>query len=437
MARFNCALPIVAALCCCPAALAQTPQKSPNLNGIWVAQDEQMATKQMIVVEQNGAALMTTFTAGRQACKYGGGRAKLIVDGVLAGSSLTGYYQACAASEQLVKDCKAHPDYLTEFKATVSSDGKRISGQYLADGWGYTEKGAHWNDCHADADFNAWLGFSLTKCGGMTVDSPDDFKITSDPRMPVINAEVTDAPDDKVTWEAQITFKAPTTRNCSGGPEFDSSVVNGSGTKFSPDFDGFFGGNLKVTATTGCGTETQDKQKILGTDPGQAAIQAVLGDAPPPFDPGDLKRIACQESGQCQFHGSGDPGFGANGDAGIMQICYLRAAGDIWSWKTNIATGKTRLQAALARAKQIPGLFPGATPFTPSQLRMEAIKRYNGGNLADRGYWEWDPGQDAVPEMDIPQQPGQWVAAPRGGIVRYADEVVSQLPNCPSGCLFP
>ena len=68
MARFNSTLPIVAALFFCPAALAQTPQKPPNLTGTWITDD-----KQMVTVEQNGAALSTTFKAGRQACKYGGG----------------------------------------------------------------------------------------------------------------------------------------------------------------------------------------------------------------------------------------------------------------------------------------------------------------------------------------------------------------------------
>jgi hypothetical protein len=429
MARFNSTLPIVAALFFCPAALAQTPQKPPNLTGTWITDD-----KQMVTVEQNGAALSTTFKTGRQACKYGGGRAKLIVDGLLAGSSLTGSYLACATSEQLVKDCKARPDYLTEFKATVSSDSKRISGQYLADGWGYTEKGAHWSDCHADAGFKAWLDFSLNKCGGMTLDSPDDFKINADPRMPVVNAEVTDAPGGKVTWEAQIKFTAPTI-SCSGGPDFDSSVVNGSGPKFSPDFDDFFGGDLKVTATTDCGKETQDKQ-ILGTDPGKGAIQAELGSASAPFDPDDLKRIACNESGQCQFRGSGDPEFGANGDAGVMQICYARTAGDIWNWKTNIATGKRILQSALAFSKGVPravrtrqvrgqGPFPDATDFTSDQVRLEAIKRYNAGFGANNGYWQWD------------EQGEQWVADPQGGIPDYVDLVLSKAPSCPGPCAVP
>jgi len=422
-------LQIVAALLLCLPTLAQTPQKSVDLNGTWTTDD-----KQMILVQQNGTAVTTTFKAGRQECKYGGGRAKLIVEGTLAGSALSGYYQACATSEQLVKDCKAKPDYLTKFTATVSADGKSISGKYLADGWGYTEKGAHWTDCHADVGYEAWLDFSLRKCGAMTLDSPDNFKITSDPRMPVINAEITDAPGGKVSWEAQIKFTAPTI-SCSGGPDFDSDMVTGNGPKFSPDFGNFYGGALKVTATSECGKESQDKQ-ILGTDPGKSAIQEALGGASPPFDPDDLKRIACNESGQCQFRGSGDPLFGTNGDAGIMQICYARKAADIWNWQANIATGKAILQAALAFSKRIPALvrtkavrgqgpFPDATDFTSDQVRLEAIKRYNAGFGANSGYWQWDPVSK------------EWVANPRGGIVDYVNLVLSKSPTCPGPCAVP
>ena len=66
------------------------------------------------------------------------------------------------------------------------------------------------------------------------------------------------------------------------------------------------------------------------------------------------------------------------------------------------------------------GPFENATDFTPEQLRLEAIKRYNAGYLPNVGYWVWD---DAA---------GAWVADPQGGgDPNYVANVTGQNANCP------
>ena len=132
--------------------------------------------------------------------------------------------------------------------------------------------------------------------------------------------------------------------------------------------------------------------------------------------------------------------LGQTGDVGIMQICYQRKIGDFWDWKHNIATGKKRLAEALDAARKQPGIvrkkgvrgetkgYPDATDFTPDELRLEAIKRYNAGNDPDKGYWEWDD------ENNV------WIANPWGGGDRnYVEHVLGTDPKKPKdpNCRLP
>jgi hypothetical protein len=260
--------------------------------------------------------------------------------------------------------------------------------------------------------------------------------------MPEIKAtaKVTPSSTD-VSWTAQITFSAPGGRSCSGGPQFDSPKVVGEGETFTPSFAAIYGGKLEIIATTTCGTGAKitTTRNVGGLNADPTEVRNEIGTMNAPFEADDLKKVACHESHQRQFTSSNRPTLGASNDAGIMQICYQRTVGDIWNWKTNIARGRANLLSAAAFSRGIPtyigrgyinkkmaclprgnGPFPNATAFTPGELRLEAIKRYNAGYSCDVGYWEWDAAA------------GAWVANPQGGgDPNYVANVIAQDANCP------
>ncbi len=266
----------------------------------------------------------------------------------------------------------------------------------------------------------------------VSIELAETLNIDESPEMPGITAtaKVTPSSTD-VSWTAQITYKAPS--GCSGGPKFDSPKVTGQGETFTPNFGAIYGGKLEITATTKCGTgaTTTLTRDVGGLNADGTDVRNEIGTMDSPFEADDLKKIACQESRQQQFRAGNTPTLGPGGDAGIMQICYRRTVGDLWNWKTNIASGRTNLLDKAAFSRGIPrtvrrrsvrgnGPFPDATDFTPEQLRLEAIKRYNAGNLPDAGYWEWD---DAA---------GAWVAnAQGGGDPGYVENVTARSANCP------
>lgn len=278
----------------------------------------------------------------------------------------------------------------------------------------------------------------------ITIDLGDPLNIDETPEMPEIQATAkVSPPSTNVTWTAQITYKLRSGA-CSGGPQFDSSNVTGEGETFTPDFGAIYGGKLEIKAKTTCGrgAETTITRDVGGLNADPNDVRNEIGTMDSPFEADDLKKIACHESRQRQFTGGNKPTLGSADDVGIMQICYQRTLGDVWNWKTNIARGRGNVLAAAAYSRSVPlymrrgyymaggkrkpwlprgnGPFPNATDFTPEQLRLEAIKRYNAGYLPDVAYWEWD---DAA---------GVWVANPQGGgDPNYVANVVGQNANCP------
>lgn len=282
----------------------------------------------------------------------------------------------------------------------------------------------------------------------ITIDLEETLNIDESPYMPQIVAKAKVTPSDAdVSWTAQITFSAPGGSSCSGGPKFDSPKVTGEGEVFTPGFGEIYGGTLEITASTTCGTgaTTTITRNVGGLNADPTEVRNEIGTMEAPFEADDLKKIACHESRQRQFTGSNRPTMGPSNDAGIMQICYQRTVADIWNWKTNVARGRANLLAAANYSRQIPlytrrGYYVvgGArtdysphgqgppwehepTNFTPEQLRLEAIKRYNAGYSPNKGYWRWD---DAA---------GTWVADPQGGgDPNYVAHVLGQLATCPN-----
>jgi hypothetical protein len=405
----------------------------PDLSGRWVTNDGQA-----VVVHQEGRTVNARFESS-QPCRSGGSRANLLVGATLdEGRRLSGdaTYIACAfADPPFLAACGLQSVYATKVEATVSEDGATMSGEWLADGHWVTLSGGKPTGCRPDSTYDKLTSFTLTRCGSVDVSltSTDNFRINTDPKMPELKA-TGNPPQSGASWETKVTYSRAS-GSCSGGPDFNSTTVEGKGADFVPTFDAVFGGELKVTAKTACGTVTKT-ERILGEDPGRPAIQAEIGTMEAPFDADDLKRIACQESRQVQFNGDGTPNVGGTGDFGIMQICYQRTTRDLWDWKYNIQRGRENLLEKVAFSRSMPrywrqgqrtktgvvyprnGPFEEATDFTADELRMEAIKRYNAGNDLNRGYWEWDPLSQT------------WVANPLGGVPAYADQVIARTPAC-------
>jgi len=267
----------------------------------------------------------------------------------------------------------------------------------------------------------------------ITIDLPETLNIDESPQMPEIKATAKVSPSSTdVSWTAQITYKL---RRCSGPslPILDSPKVTGQGETFTPDFGGIYGGKLEITATTTCGTgaKTTITRNVGGLNADPTEVRNEIGTMDAPFEADDLKKIACHESGQRQFTSRNTPTLGPGDDTGIMQICYERRLDDIWNWKTNIARGRANLLSSADFSRGIPrkvrrrmvrgkGPWENATDFTPEQLRLEAIKRYNAGNETDVGYWEWN---DAA---------GIWDPKPQlGGDPAYVANVTGQNANCP------
>ncbi len=270
------------------------------------------------------------------------------------------------------------------------------------------------------------------------IELPQTLNIDDSPKMADITATARVTEGATVSWTAKIKYKAR--GSCSSIPPFDSDEVTGEGLAFTPNFGGIFGGELTITAKATCAKGKESTATITrtigGETPKGADVRNEIGTLSAPFDPDDLKRIACRESfppGQTQFNSDNTPRLGAGGDVGIMQICYQRRVGDFWDWKQNIATGKKRLAEALDAARKQPGIvrdngFPDATDFTREQLRLEAIKRYNAGNDPAKGYWEWD-GENKI-----------WVANPQGGgDPNYVENVLGTDPKKPKdpNCRLP
>lgn len=268
----------------------------------------------------------------------------------------------------------------------------------------------------------------------------ENYKISTTPSMPSINLSVSNSsslpPGATINWRAQVKY-APQGTGCSGGPNFDSQVITGQGSSFSPSFNGFFGGELTVTAS--CSARnflTGSRQKtssITGMVPSDAVMAAAIPSLPTPFQSADLRRIACHESRFTHFLSNGLPYIGTGGmggDAGLMQICYKRKTEDFWNFRSNISsglqilTGDTESLGSARRwlAKVVKEAEDDGHELvlTDDHYRKEAIHRYNAGTgEAKNAYWEWNSEEEVL----------KMVA--RGGVSSgYVDAVLSRLANC-------
>jgi hypothetical protein len=259
----------------------QQPQPAPaptptiDLSGKWVT-DEGF----IVHIEQHGSSVNARFEQSHP-CKSGGERTSLLVDARYGGSTLSGTraYIACAfATPPFLRVCNLESVYGTKFEATVSADGSMISGQWLADGHWVTLSGDTPVGCRPDSTYDALTDFTLTRCGSIAINltSPDNFKINTDPKMAEVKA-ASDPAQSGATWESKITFSR-SAQTCSGGPDFNSTNVTGTGADFTPAFGALYGGDVKFVLKSACGDVTVNKE-ILGTDPsGRSQAHRVSGE---------------------------------------------------------------------------------------------------------------------------------------------------------------
>ncbi|MCJ8273954.1 MAG: hypothetical protein MJK04_31710, partial [Psychrosphaera sp.] len=260
-----------------------------------------------------------------------------------------------------------------------------------------------------------------------------NYQITSAPAMPTIRATVTNLvpANATVNWTAQINHTAPHTGACSGGPDFSSAEITGAGSSFTPNFNGFYGGDLEVKATCSApgytnATTTNSTRDVVGTEPTDAAKGTYLGaNVGAPFDQQDARRIACHESGFEQFLSTGQPlysGTGA-GDVGLMQVCFQRTHARVWNWHENVdfarqlLTNDARNGARNWLEREVN--VNGATPYTQEMWRREAIHRYNAGCCGSiNRYYEWNPNTGVWDEPEV------------GGAAGYSNAVLNEDASC-------
>ena len=226
------------------------------------------------------------------------------------------------------------------------------------------------------------------------------FSITTEPKMPVINATasvvgiITGAdptPTTEFEWTATVSFDS---KNCPHGvatQKFKSYYKKGdtrtiapitskgkvTGGKIVVNFDKIRGGALtiSVTAKVGATTLTGETKgwRIQGTNPSKGDVGKALPDD-------THRKIACAESSMQQFFPAPDEGnaaypyFSGDGNLGIG-ICQLTdppAEDDqVWNWRETVKAGVHLYNQKKAGAKAYPGLVAKSAKF----LALE--KAYN------------------------------------------------------------
>ena len=154
--------------------------------------------------------------------------------------------------------------------------------------------------------------------------------------------------------------------------------------------------------------EIASVSSIRGSNPSVRDVKERLGDL-------DLQVMAFQESRFAQFKFDGLPLFGVPNGYGIMQLDNPPAtASQIWDWQTNIDAGIALFAVKGEDAVTYPGRvrekFPDALDFTPEQLRLERIQRYNGGR-----YWNWN------------DEEKRWEKAKNSGYADHIDSIVARI----------
>lgn len=147
-------------------------------------------------------------------------------------------------------------------------------------------------------------------------------------------------------------------------------------------FDGaLIGGIAEVFCCSADDRESGWEFAVCGRQPNAIAVRAFLATIP---DTDGFDRIIEQESHFRHFRAEGVPIVSFDGGYGMCQLTNpVPTFEQVWNWKENVRAGAALFQRKVNAARAY--LSQQGRPFTPDQLRREAVTRWNGGS-----YHRWN-----------------------------------------------
>jgi len=262
------------------------------------------------------------------------------------------------------------------------------------------------------------------KDGNIIVNEDDLVYISATPARPQLKAKLQpDALDGNVDWKLAVEFKRP---NRNDEDTLTKTVAANSEWNIAQNFGThFYGGKATITATYQ-GIECNRVFHIRGTNPSENIAETEIGN-----NPFYAKAIARHESGTqnnrtyLQFNevGSLGPDYLTNlkqtpnrswdnNGWGIYQLTKPVPSQDqVWSWKANVAGGKTLMNSNLAEApayfqaiqRKYPNQYepPPATYAPPgtttalTYIQTAAIQMFNGSSVVKELPNPTPPGGDS------------------------------------------
>jgi hypothetical protein len=290
------------------------------------------------------------------------------------------------------------------------------------------------------------------------------YSLTADPNpaMPAItaNARLVNLDSDPTAtttfhWQAKIEFDASTARHGPNKPidySYPVQEVTGTG-EYKPDFQNdqgtqvIRGGDLtfelKAEIAGIVFDVKSDKLSILGENPSdENSVRAYVAQQAEAHGVGsyadDLGRIARQEGGGIYRQFLDDlPYFSEDnkGGAGMYQLTDPKpSAGQTWNWQLNVAEGVAIFATKVIAARNYPAQVQGSAgfvslvkqlnqqriahrlpplvvtvpAFTAYELRLDAIRGYNGFKGTDLGLHlhEWRVARDSKGRLQVQIIPG-------------------------------
>jgi hypothetical protein len=195
------------------------------------------------------------------------------------------------------------------------------------------------------------------------------FLITADAEWPSISF-TTDATGSH-TWSWTIAW--------------GSYKQSGSATSAGNTWDGKaaianYGGTLTVRATSGKETATITVN-LKGTNPVSSSVTAYLATK---ADSDGFDKIIQHETQCTHFSANGDPKKSFDNGYGMCQLTNPAPSFvQVWNWKRNVDAG-LKLFAG-KRTSAIGYLSQSGRAYSSTQLKYEAVCRWNGGS-----YHDWD-----------------------------------------------
>ncbi|HEU4889412.1 MAG TPA: hypothetical protein VFV49_16115, partial [Thermoanaerobaculia bacterium] len=251
----------------------------------------------------------------------------------------------------------------------------------------------------------------------VSVTSPDNFRISAEPRMPRIVArakvEVPGAPIPDTTptaefeWTVTMRWEAP-----KDVVEHTYGPYRGGAEWSPPPFTDIYGGTMIVKARLirngfGCMIAESRPVEVTATNPPVAQIVNRLHAQDSDFN--ELERdvldgVICVESQNTmrQFTEAGYPRMNVTSDqrgAGLMQLTPPEDPRAYWDWRLNVDGGLDVFREKRDAATEYFSRHPEVPP-TDTEMLRETIGLYNGGHQYDFENGRWDERDFSDPDRD-------------------------------------